>query len=327
MTFPDLAETYHPGAKEDQEDCVYMTADSWREPISDEQQRLLASAKQIGWAAALKAEMADQGMLNYVTDHKRVAVLDVIPLEVGQRVLEIGPGYGQMTEVLARRAATVDALEPDLGQARFVSIRCRQQGFRNVRVVAGGADGLLPYASNSFDGVIMNLVLEWSAVRSTVPPPELQAMYLRDINRVLKPSGYLFLSTKNRYSLRLLTGGRDEHMANLRFGSALPRSISRLLLGSRQARGYLHSYRALRSMLKRSRFDVLKAYWTVPNMRWPKSMVPLSNIDINSFRSSNPDCIADSPRLSLLMKFLPSSFIKHLTPNLTFIARNSREKE
>lgn len=225
-----------------------------------------------------------------------------------------------MTGALAQRVATVDVIEADIAQAHFCRIRFDQEGVDNVRVTAGGAEASLPYADNAFDGVVMNLVFEWCAIRSRLPHDQVQQAYLAEIARVLKPGGFLFLSTKNRFALRLLTGGRDEHMANKRFGSALPRAIGAALMGRARQHGYLHSFNALRRMIEHAGFSIEKPYWAVPDMRWPVRYVPFDDASVSETQR-DPSLKFGGTRIHRLTKLLPAAWVKHLAPGLVFLAR------
>ena len=143
-------------------------------------------------------------------------------------ILEIGPGLGQFTAALARRSRHVHALEVVPEQAEFALIRARQEGARNVSVAIGGDDCRLPYRNDVFDGIVLNLVFEWCGSRNdSESHAKAQTRLLQEMARVLRPGGFLYLATKNRFALRLLLGGTDEHMSNMRFGSALPRRLGR----------------------------------------------------------------------------------------------------
>jgi len=258
--------------------------------------------------------------VEYLTNRERLSVLDILPLEKGQNILEIGPGYGQMTGAIAQRVASVDVIEADTAQARFCRVRLDQEGLDNVRVTAGGSEAGLPYADGAFDGVVMNLVFEWCAVRSKLPHEQVQLAYLAEIARVLKPGGFLYLSTKNRYALRLLVGGRDEHMAYRRFGSALPRAIGKALMGRERPHGYLYSFKALRSRIADAGFRIETPYWAVPDMRWPTRYVPLDDAQVGKAQK-NAALSFGSRRISWLTRKMPASWVKHFAPGLVFLVR------
>jgi SAM-dependent methyltransferase len=283
--------------------------------------RLNTSAVENGWRAALESDAETRELVSYVSDSDRLVVVDLLPLQRGQRILEIGPGYGQMTVALARQVSTVDCIEISVGQARFCATRCQQEGADNVRVVAGGHDSHLPYADGSFDGVVMNLVFEWCGMRADgLTHEQVQRRYLSEIARVLKPGGFLYLSTKNRYALRLITGGRDEHMAQLRFGSALPRAIGRLFHGRGRQAGYLHSYGGLQAMLRRAGFQKITGYWATPDMRWPTQFIELDPRALASARAGDSFAAASRSIVARMTRRLPLPMLRRMTPGLTFIA-------
>src|SRR6478672_1718807 len=64
----------------------------------------------MGWKEALAATQ-DAGLLAYVIDPRRADFMDLLPLNAQSDILEIGPGLGQFTAMLARRSRHVHALE------------------------------------------------------------------------------------------------------------------------------------------------------------------------------------------------------------------------
>ncbi len=288
--------------------------------VTEQQEDFLNLSLENGWINAVDTEFGNKVFRKYIASKDRLTTLDVIPFESGQNILEIGPGYGQMTGAIARKVATLDIIEADAVQARFCRIRMDQEGVGNVRVIAGGADAELPYADRSFDGVVMNLVLEWCGVRSQLPHEQVQSAYLAEIARVLRPGGFLFLSTKNRFSLRLLAGGRDEHMANNRFGSALPRVIGNALMSGERPRGYLHSFSALHRKIEDMGFRIETPYWAVPDMRWPTRYIPFEKAAVREAQRDSTLRLGGR-RLHHLIKMLPATWVKHVAPGLVFLAR------
>jgi SAM-dependent methyltransferase len=280
-----------------------------------------------GWREGLAAAYPDEGMQRYVTDDTRASYLDLIPISASSDVLEIGPGLGQFTNMLAQRARSVHALEVVAEQAEFALARCRQQGQTNVELAVGGDDCRLPYADGSFDVVVFNLVFEWCAARLANESHQAgQERLLSEISRVLRPGGSLYLATKNRYSLRLLLGGRDEHQFRLGFGSALPRGLSAWLLrrrGHARASGHLQSHDALAAMLRRAGFGELRSYWATPEMRYPRQYVPTDAASVRKARS-DPNFVQSDGRVKkALMAMVPAAWVRHVTPGLAFLVRKA----
>lgn len=289
---------------------------------ADKLQSLVALARQRGWREAV-AEVYGKTLLGYVDNPDRLIFIPLLPLEARHRILEIGPGLGQISLPLARVVQSVDALEVVRGQAEFGAERARQEGVTNIRFTAGGDKCLLPFQDESFDGVVFNLVLEWCGARLRhIGHQEAHVLLLGEIARVLKPGGFVYLATKNRYALRCLTGGRDEHFDGMRFGSALPRWLAGLLHGTGRPPGHLHSHSELRGMLGDAGFERIEGYWAVPEMRWPKQMIALDQA-LGPKRAKLQFDEGENPRTTAIMGLIPSSLVKHFTPGLSFLARRS----
>jgi SAM-dependent methyltransferase len=100
-------------------------------------------------------------------------------VELGDDVLEIGPGPGATTDLLRRRTERLTALEVDATAAATLQKRLNDVG---VRVVHG--DGAaMPFAEGSFSGVVSFTMLHH------VPTAALQDRLLTEARRVLRPGG------------------------------------------------------------------------------------------------------------------------------------------
>jgi SAM-dependent methyltransferase len=105
-------------------------------------------------------------------------------VELGDDVLEIGPGPGFTTDVLRGRTARLTAVELDEGLAE--SLRSRLQG-SNVEVVQGDASALeLP--DGRFSGAASFNMLHH------VPTVELQDRIFREVARVLQGGGVFVIA-------------------------------------------------------------------------------------------------------------------------------------
>ena len=79
------------------------------EPVEDDRARsgledLNRLATEHGWRQALnKVYGADADIIKYVTDESRAGFLNLLDLDAGHSVLEIGPGLGQFSPIIGRR--------------------------------------------------------------------------------------------------------------------------------------------------------------------------------------------------------------------------------
>jgi SAM-dependent methyltransferase len=130
--------------------------------------------------------------MNYL--HRRIcssdkwaqAVAQILPwrlagFDLGGHLLEIGPGFGATTRVLAGLTERVTALEVD--EASATLLRQEFDG-GNVDIVHGdGAD--MPFDDGTFDSVVCFTMLHH------VPSPALQDKLFAEAYRVLRPGGVL----------------------------------------------------------------------------------------------------------------------------------------
>lgn len=114
----------------------------------------------------------------------RERLRSVLRPEPGERILEIGPGVGYYTLVMAEWVGPEGRVEIFDLQQEFLdhtSRRAAERGLANVIPTQGDATAL-PYEDNSMDAVVLTAVL------GEIPDP---VAALRQIRRVLKPGGRL----------------------------------------------------------------------------------------------------------------------------------------
>ncbi len=256
---------------------------------------LIAEAKQSSCLDALSKHGFD---VNYVTDARRSTYLGILDIEKSDDVLEIGSSLGQHTHLIAKKCKSLSSIEVDLQQASFQKIWCKEEGLRNVRIVAGGLGGRLPYEDASFDFVVFNYVLEWCAGSSNVDRAAFHQTYLKEIFRVLRPGGTLYLSTKNRFSIRYVLGSMDEHLG-IRFGSALPRFLQKIFTKRNTFIGYLHSLRGLEHIVAEAGFASSKRIMAFPDARYSDIVVPLEKFESRLLSAAAISKLPAKTRLSL----------------------------
>lgn len=113
-------------------------------------------------------------------------------IDLGDDVLEIGPGPGLTTDLLRDRCAHLTALEVDSKMAESLQ---RRLGNGRVSVVQGDGTAI-PFPDRSFSGAVAFAMLHH------VPSIALQDRLLREVARVLKP-GAVFAGTDSLASTKL----------------------------------------------------------------------------------------------------------------------------
>ena len=223
---------FNPVPREDMAKLNQLTgAERWPETI----RQFVQSTKNADW------------LDNLVVDgrYSWKLFLDLKPESV---VLDLGCGLGNLTSNIAPHVARVFALDRTYERLEFASNRFAVfNPDDDIVVLAGGDTDLLPFPDDSMDCVILSGVLEWVGEGDDLPfldgakwrrllnmltyhfgargPRALQLRFLKEIRRILRPSGQLFVAIENRFSYEYF-GGRPDHHSGLMFGSLLPRFLA-----------------------------------------------------------------------------------------------------
>lgn len=129
------------------------------------------------------------------TGHWRHAIQDqILPwvlrdVNLGNHVLEVGPGPGLTTDVIAKRVPKLTAVELDEDLAGRLHQRFANS---NVTVEQGDATAM-SFGDGTFTGAVSFTMLHH------VPSVELQDSLLREVRRVLQP-GAVFAGSDSRAS-------------------------------------------------------------------------------------------------------------------------------
>jgi ubiquinone/menaquinone biosynthesis C-methylase UbiE len=99
-------------------------------------------------------------------------------VNLGPEVLELGPGLGVTTRLLAARVPRLTAVEVEAGFA----VRLHRELGHSVRILHADASQL-PLADRSYSGVVCFTMLHH------VPSPRLQDRLFAEAYRVLRPGG------------------------------------------------------------------------------------------------------------------------------------------
>jgi SAM-dependent methyltransferase len=135
-------------------------------------------------------------------------LIEYIPDFGSARILDLGSGKGKFLLEAAECGAQVTGLEVSEEYIALAKERLRAAGY-SAEIVQGVGEKM-PFADNTFDFINIGEVIEH------VDNP---MQMLREVYRVLKPGGQVYLSVPNRFGLR------DQHY-RLYFVNWLPRFLA-----------------------------------------------------------------------------------------------------
>ncbi len=267
------------------------------------------------------------------------------PTTENSRILDAGCMWGGLTIPAAQFHREVYAVDKTVETLEFLKIRAKQMGFENIHTFAAFIKSL-PFSDNFFDLVILNGVLEWVGLEEDVilekhwkgkrngkhvypkTPEEMQIDVLKELHRVLKPEGSLYIAMENRYGIQYFIGHPDDHN-NVRFVTFLPRffadKISRIV-GKGGYRTYIYSPKQLVNILKKSGFESCSIYGVFPHYIKIKKAFPLG---MASLFKNEVQIDGVFPRIlhKIVKSLIPKSITQHVTPSLFAICAKNNQNE
>lgn len=222
----------------------------------------------------------DRNFYDFIFSETRADWRFYLPIQKNWKVLDAGAGLGANTFVLARETDKVYSLEKSLLRAKFLNLRKKAENQDNIEVMA--ADSLdLPFGPETFDLVIANGLFEWLGVTDRFKSPqEAQEHFLKQVLRVLKKGGYLYIGIENRFAASYLLGGLDH--SGFRFTSWMPRFVANIytkLRTGKKYQTYTYSKPGYEKILKKAGFKNIEFYLPFPGYNIPKYIVSYNHLE------------------------------------------------
>ena len=124
----------------------------------------------------------------------RESLLNWIPFQTGETILEVGAGCGAVTGAFLGKGLQVTAVEPSLRQSRINATR--HADCEELTILVGPYEDVLSCLKTKYD----------HAVLTGVPEPRL----LNRIASVLEDGGSLWAATANKLGMKYFAGCREE---------------------------------------------------------------------------------------------------------------------
>jgi SAM-dependent methyltransferase len=260
--------------------CFSQTEKYFGEYSKREMEAMIEYAKQNGWRNALDeyAKGQKEFVKDLVLDDRRANFSRLVNLNGSERVLDLGCGFGGVSLQLAKQVKEVFSLDASYHRVSFLNIAAQQDKITNIFPACHKDVVNLPYADEYFD--LISLVGVFEYIPLSYPQystREAHSVFLRELYRVLKPGGVLYLGTKNRFGWQYLAGGFDHN--GIRFGPVLPRLVADTISRVAHHKPYriiVYSHREYKKLLTMAKFGDLEFYWPYPGYQHPDAMVSMN---------------------------------------------------
>ncbi|HET7313720.1 class I SAM-dependent methyltransferase [Salinisphaera sp.] len=193
------------------------------------------------------------------------------------RVLDLGCGAGVVTRGLAGSAQKAIGIDGNGDNVALARRYADEQGLDNIEFMHASADDL-PLESRSLDLVLLNGVLEWVGVNGEgVDPRQKQIKVLREVLRVLRPGGVLYVGIENRFHPGTLW--RDPH-TQMTLVNALPRRMANVWArryGASRYQTYIYGHRKSAALLREAGFSRVDKFVPFPSYQFPVAFIRLGS--------------------------------------------------
>jgi len=238
-------------------------------------------AENSGWRHAIDAYKGTIGKytLSYIENETRADWRFILPIGPESVVLDIGSGWGNIAVGMSRWNRHIYCCDVNLNNLRLLKTRLRDQDISNVSVLQYDPNRFLrlPFEDNSVDVALLNGVLEWMGNADIdAKPDRIQLEALKEIRRVLRPGGALYIGIENRYSVSTLKGVGLH--GELPFVGLLPRPLTNLItkiIKGSEHRTYIYSLYGYDRLLNKAGFGSVDYYWPYPSYHDPNYLIPL----------------------------------------------------
>ncbi len=135
----------------------------------------------------------------------RSYVVEWIPINKNETILEIGSGCGAITGILGEKAKKVTCIE--LSKKRSLINAYRNKEKKNIEIIVGNFQDI--EITEKYDYITLIGVFEYAAsyIKSKNPYDE----FLNIIKKYLKPNGKIIIAIENKLGLKYWAGCKEDH--------------------------------------------------------------------------------------------------------------------
>lgn len=203
------------------------------------------------------AESKEWPILYHFSDLRK-NVVEWIPIDKDQTVLEVGAGCGAITGAFAKNAQSVTCIE--LSKKRSLINAYRNREYDNVEIKVGNYKDI-EKTVGKFDYVSLIGVLEYAELY--MDGDNAYTTMLKNVKEHLKQGGKLILAIENRLGLKYFAGCKEDHLSEYFKG----------IEGYPTSKGIkTFSKKELENVLRESGFQNQTFYYPYPDYKFPTTI-------------------------------------------------------
>ena len=144
----------------------------------------------------------------YHLSHLRENIVNWIPVQKTDKVLEVGSGCGAITGALSAKAESVTCVE--LSRKRSMINACRHPECDNVTIKLGNFQDIEPHLACDYDYIFLIGVFEYA--QSYIGGEKPFETFMAIMKKHLAPGGRLVIAIENRFGLKYWAGCKEDHL-------------------------------------------------------------------------------------------------------------------
>lgn len=195
----------------------------------------------------------------YHLSHMRTNIVQWIPIQKTDTVLEIGSGCGAITGTLADKAKEVTCIE--LSKKRSLINANRNKDRDNIEIMVGNFEEVEKHLTKKYDYITLIGVFEYAA--SYISSGEPYENFLRMIAKHLNKGGKIIMAIENKFGLKYWAGCKEDHLRTYFSG----------LEGYPDGSGVItFTKMELENIAKKSGLDKYEFFYPYPDYKFPMSI-------------------------------------------------------
>lgn len=147
----------------------------------------------------------------YHFSHVRTNILQWVPMDGTEEVLEIGSGCGAITGALADKAKSVTCI--DLSKKRSLVNANRNKERENIQILVGNFQDIEKRLTRKYDVITLIGVFEYA--QGYIGTKEPYVDFLKKIKKHLSPGGRILMAIENRLGMKYWAGATEDHVGVL----------------------------------------------------------------------------------------------------------------